>query len=184
MAAGLGINTSYVGWGTAFVDWDNDGWPDLVQANGHVFPELGQYRQRAVAYRNAGGKFTEVAVPEERHSSRGLAVGDFNNDGQMAVVINHQNEAPGFWKLSAKAAGHWLRVVAPIGTRVRVKAGGRWMVDEVRAGGSYLSQHDKRLHFGLGAAERVEAVEVRWVDGKVETLHVGVGVDREVNLLR
>lgn len=182
MAAGLGINTSYVGWGTAFVDWDNDGWPDLVQANGHVFPELGQYRQRAVAYRNVGGKFEEVAVPEGRHSSRGLAVGDFNNDGQMAVVINHQNEAPGFWKLSGKAAGHWLRVVAPIGAKVRVKAGGRWRVDEVRAGGSYLSQHDKRLHFGLGMAERLEAVEVRWPDGKVETVDVGAAVDREVVL--
>lgn len=170
MAAGLGVHTSFVGWGAAFLDFDNDGRRDLVQVNGHVFPELGQYRQRALAYRNVGGKFVEAPAPAGLHSSRGLAVGDFENDGTLAVVVNHQNEAPSFWKPVGKLKGNWLKVAAPVGTRVRVLAGGVWQVDEVRAGGSYLSQHDARLHFGLGVAKKVDQLEVRWPDGKTSKL--------------
>lgn len=159
-SAGLGINTREVGWGTAFVDFDNDGWPDLVQVNGHAFPESGRARQRAIVYRNTGGKFVEVEAPAGLHCSRGLAVGDLDNDGTVEVVVNNQNEAPSLWRLAAAAAGNWAMVKAPIGSFVKIRAGGVTQVDEVRSGGSYLSQNDPRVRFGLGRADRVETVEV------------------------
>ncbi len=174
IAAGLGANTRFVGWGAAFLDFDNDGRKDLVQANGHVFPEVDRlnidirYRQRALLYRNTGKRFEQLATPEDIHSSRGLAVADFDNDGRLEIVINNQNEAPSLWKPTGGSTGQWigLRLTGhATGARVRVTACGNAQVDEVRAGGSYLSQHDSRLHFGLGTCKNVESVEVRWPDG-------------------
>jgi hypothetical protein len=159
-AAGLGINTRYVGWGTAFLDFDNDGSRDLIQVNGHVFPETGNYRQRALVYRNAGARFVEIPAPSALHSARGLAAGDLDNDGMLEVVINNQNETPSVWRAASLPRGNWVMFDLPVGSTVKVTASGKTQVDEVRAGGSYLSQHDRRLHFGVGSATLVDSIEI------------------------
>jgi hypothetical protein len=188
--AGLAHNTRFVGWGCGFPDLDNDGWPDLFLANGHVFPEVDRlgidirFRDRAILYRNlGGGKFADIserAGPAllERHSSRGVAFGDFDNDGDLDIVINHQNEPPSLLRNDTRG-GRWLalRLIgvqsnrSAIGARVRLRAGGREQLGEVRSGGSYLSQNDLRLHFGLGSAARAEWIEITWPSGQVDRLH-------------
>lgn len=198
LPAGLGRNTRYVGWGCAFFDFDNDGWKDLVLVNGHAFPEVDRlhidihYRDRAILYRNTGrGTFEDIsdrAVPE-RHSSRGLAVGDIDNDGTLEILVNNQNEPPSLWKQAERANGHWLLLQltggkanrGAIGAKVMVTAGGRRQMDEVRSGGSYLSQSDLRLHFGLGAADRADSIEVRWPGGGRTQLK-DVAADRVVGI--
>ena len=169
-AAGLGLNTRYVGWGTAFVDFDNDARVDLIQVNGHVFPEAGNYRQRAIFYRNTGGRFVEVPGPSELHSARGLAAGDLDNDGTLELVVNNQNEAPSLWRPPSRAAGNWVMFDLPVGSTVKLSAGGITQVNEVRAGGSYLSQHDRRLHFGLGSATLIDSIEIVSPKGERRTL--------------
>jgi hypothetical protein len=128
MAAGLGHNTRFVSWGCAFFDFDNDGWKDLVVVNGHVFPEIDRqridihYRDRAILYHNTGrGRFQDISeeagpAVASRHSARGLAVGDIDNDGTLEVLTNNQNEPPSLWKQSRPAAGHWL-LLRLIGSR-------------------------------------------------------------------
>ncbi len=172
--AGLGQNTRYVGWGTGFFDFDNDGWPDLFLVNGHVFPEVEKlhidihYKDRAILYHNLGnGRFLDVtkeagAALSEPHSARGAAFGDIDNDGTVEIVVNNQNEAPSLFKQAHPAAGHWLILKlegtksnrSAIGARVKITAGSVSQLQEVRSGGSYLSQNDFRLHFGLGAAAK------------------------------
>jgi hypothetical protein len=190
IAVGLGVNTRFVGWGTAFLDFDNDGRKDLLQVNGHVFPEVDKldidirYRQRAVLYRNMGKRFEEVPAPVEPQSSRGLAIADFDNDGSLEVVINNQNATPSLWRLTDQPRGHWLTLRLEgqaIGAKVKLTACGKTQVDEVRAGGSYLSQHDTRLHFGLADCRSVDRVEVRWPNGEV-TVHKDLGADATVHL--
>ena len=188
--AGLGQNTRYVGWGTGFLDFDNDGWKDLLLVNGHVFPEVDtlrldiHFRDRAILYRNLGnGKFRDVsdhagAAFLERHSSRGAAFGDLDNDGAVEVVVNNQNETPSLFKQTMAPPGHWiiLKLVgtrsnrSAIGARVKVIAKGHAQVDEVRSGGSYLSQSDLRLHFGLGSADTIDQIQIRWPSGSAQTL--------------
>lgn len=185
IGAGLGRNTRFVGWGCGFFDFDNDGWKDLMLVNGHVFPEVDRlnidirYRDRPILYRNAGdGKFVDVSESAgpailERHSSRGAAFGDIDNDGAIEVSINNQNEAPSLLKQASRPGNHWiiLRLSGTrsnrsgIGTRVRLSAGGRLQYDEVRSGGSYLSQNDFRLHFGLGTVVEVDSIEIDWPSG-------------------
>ena len=182
--AGLGNNTRYVGWGCGFLDFDNDGWKDLVLVNGHVFPEVERlktdlhFRERGIVYRNDGaGKYADVSLeagpaPAELHAARGLAVGDIDNDGAVEIVVNNQNEAPSLWK-EAPQQGNWITLQlegsrsnrSAIGARVSLTAGGHTQTDEVRSGGSYLSQNDLRLHFGVGAAKKVDRIEVRWPAG-------------------
>ncbi|HEY7208735.1 MAG TPA: CRTAC1 family protein [Bryobacteraceae bacterium] len=183
--AGLGQNTRYVGWGTGFFDFNNDGWKDLLLVNGHVFPEVDRlhidirYRDRAILYQNlGGGKFRDIsreAGPAlgELHSARGAAFADIDNDGAVEIAVNNQNETPSLWKQSEKPPGHWIILQlagtranrSAIGARVRVTANGRTQLDEVRSGGSYLSQNDLRLHFGLGDARQAERIEVEWPGG-------------------
>lgn len=189
--AGVGHNTRYVGWGCGFFDFDNDGWPDLLLVNGHAFPEIDRlkidirYKEPAILYRNERGKFVDIsdaAGPAflETHSSRGLAFADYDNDGFIEALINNQNEPPSLLKRFAPAgANHWITLRlegvksnrSAIGAKVRVTAGGFTQLDEVRSGGSYLSQNDLRLHFGLGAAAKIDKVEVVWPSGarQVET---------------
>jgi hypothetical protein len=192
--AGLSINTHYVGWGCGFFDFDNDGWKDLLLVNGHVFPEVDdaggavRFRERSILYRNLGnGRFTDVsrdagAAVIAESVSRGAAFADIDNDGAIEVLINRQNAAPGLWKTAVKPAGNWLIVRlegvksnrSGIGARVSVMAGGRTQIDEVRSGGSYLSQNDLRLHFGLGEAKTAK-VEVVWPSGARSSLDAKAG---------
>jgi hypothetical protein len=185
MRAGLSHNTSYVGWGCGFADFDNDGWIDLLLVNGHVFPEVDRlnigirYKERLIVYRNLGnGAFEDIsehagAAILERHSSRGAAFGDFDNDGAVEVVINNQNEAPSLLKLTRQPPGNWVILKlegvrsnrSAIGARVSVTAGGLTQMDEVRSGGSYMSQSDLRLHFGLAQARKIDRVEIEWPSG-------------------
>jgi len=188
--AGLGRNTSYVGWGTSFFDFNNDGWKDLLLINGHVFPEVEKlhidihYKDRPILYLNQGnGKFKDVTADAgpaftERHSGRGAAFGDIDNDGTLEVAVNNQNEAPSLFKQAYKAAGHWLILKlegtkanrSAIGARAEVVTGEHAQWSEVRSGGSYLSQSDLRLHFGLGTATRVDRIEVAWPGGGRQVL--------------
>jgi hypothetical protein len=189
-AAGMGHNTRFVGWGAGFLDFDNDSWPDLLLVNGHVFPEVDRlatdirYRERAILYHNRGdGSFADISEKAgpgilERHASRGAAFGDYDSDGLVEVLVNNQNELPSLLKQTARPQGNWVILKldgtksnrSAIGAKVRVVTGARTQMDEVRSGGSYLSQSDLRLHFGLGTADRVDQILIDWPSGTRQTL--------------
>jgi hypothetical protein len=183
-AAGLGVNRTYLGWGVGFPDVDLDGWPDLLIVNGHVYPEADRagpryaYAQKALFYRNRQARFEDLsaragpalAVPR---AARGAAFGDLFDRGRLDVVVNAMNGAPALLHDCAPASGQALVIAlegtrsnrSAIGARVTVDAGGRRLIDEVRSGGSFLSQSDLRLHFGLGPVARAERIEVAWPSG-------------------
>ena len=186
--AGLGTR-QLLGWGVAFVDLDDDGWPDLVIANGHVYPEvegkqLGDtYLEPTLLYRNLGnGKFQDVtdqagpafAIPRP---ARGLAVGDLDGDGRPEIVIVNMNSTPSLLKNDGPH-GHFLNVAlrgtksnrSAIGAKVTVHVGTRTMIDQVMSGTSYYSQSSFTLHFGLGEADKVDSVQIRWPSGIIQTL--------------
>ena len=194
--SGLGQNTRFVGWGAGFFDYDNDGWPDLLLVNGHAFPEVDRlnidihYKERAILYHNDHGKFADVSEHSgpgiaERHSSRGAAFGDYDNDGNVEVLVNNQNEPPSLLRQGAKPTNHWIILKlegthvnrSAIGARARITAGAITQVAEVRSGGSFLSQSDLRLHFGLGGATKVDRIEVVWPGGATQVL-AGVQADK------
>ena len=182
----------YVGWGTAFLDYDNDGHLDLLAVNGHVYPQLDSsrsgaaagYKQRRLLYHNRGdGTFDEVAarfgaVLMEERASRGLAVGDLDNDGRLDAVINDLDGSPQVLRNEGTGGGGWLLVklrgkgrnTDAIGAVVTVTAGKLRLKRLVQSGTSYLSQDDMRAHFGLGAAGQADSVEVRWPDGTTTRL--------------
>jgi hypothetical protein len=198
-SAGLGVNNRYLGWGIGFPDVDLDGWPDLLSVNGHVYPEADRiggryaYAQRKVVYRNQGdGRFEDVSERSGpgialAKAARGAAFGDLFNRGRVEVVVNNMNDAPTLLYDCAPRAGHALVVRlegvrsnrSAIGARVVVHTGGRRLVDEVRSGGSFGSQNDLRLHFGLGASAQAERVEVAWPSGARDVL-TGVSAGRTV----
>lgn len=190
--AGLGINTDKLGWGTMFLDIDNDGWPDILSANGHVYPEVdsshlgSDYREPRLLYHNLGnGKFADITKTSgpgitTPASARGLAVADLWNDGRQEVVINDVSSTPMLLVNLAANSNHWIELSltgtksnrSAIGARVTVRgtAAGRervW-VNEVRSGSSYSSSSDLRLHFGLGPAPVLKEVEVSWPSGLTE----------------
>jgi enediyne biosynthesis protein E4 len=177
-----------VGWGTGFFDMDNDGWLDLFIANGHVYPQMdsipggAHYREPMMLFRNKrDGTFADVstvlaAVPDA--SRRGAAFGDLNNDGNIDIVVLNVDGPPalllnlggnGNHRVLFKLVGTKSNKMA-IGARVTVTAGKLVQFDEVRSGESYLSQNDPRLHFGLGAEEKMDQVEIRWPNGNKEIL--------------
>jgi hypothetical protein len=195
-AAGLGLHTQYLGWGTMFFDFDNDGWPDLLVVNGHVYPEVDKqhlgsnFQEPKILYRNNGnGTFTDISAEAgagitTATSARGLAIGDLWNDGQLSAVISNMNARPNLLVNQVKSKNHWVgfRTVGStsnrdsIGARIIVSAGGRAHVDEVRSGSSYSSSSDMRVHFGLGQTNKIDFVEVRWPSGLRERFS-GVTVD-------
>jgi len=180
----------FVKWGTGFVDFDNDGLLDLFVANGHIYtaidtlPGEPAYKEPILLFRNTGKQtFEEIAGTAGLNDSalqsrRGAAFGDLNNDGLIDAVVFNQNGPPSIFLNDTKASGH--RVLfklegttsnrAAIGARVTVYAGGVARIAEVRAGGSYISQNDLRLHFGLGSETRISKVEITWPNGKREEL--------------
>lgn len=198
--AGLGAR-QLLGWGIAFADFDDDGWPDLVSVNGHVYPEVDgapvgeRYRQEPLLYRNGGkGRFTEVtrqAGPgfAVAHAARGLAVGDLDGDGRPEAAIVNMNEKPAVLANDA-ARGNYLNVRlegrksnrSAIGAQVSVTAGGRRQLQELSSGGSFYSQHSFTLHYGLGPAARVDSVEVRWPNG-ARSQRTGVAVNSMLRMV-
>ena len=186
--SGLGRNTRFLGWGVSFLDFDNDGWPDILTCNGHVYPEVREkasesgYRERKVLYHNLGnGKFQDVSLDAgpgivETVSGRGCAVGDFDNDGNLDVVVNCVNDVPQLLHCESTLKNNWLKVKtvgkksnrSGIGARVFCKPEGEHQqMDEVRSGGSYFSQSDLRIHFGLNKARKAD-IEVHWPSGVVD----------------
>jgi hypothetical protein len=200
-SAGIGLNTRWLGWGVAFVDLDNDGWLDLFLVNGHVYPEVERlkteaaYKQRKVVYRNLGnGRFEDITTRlgppvTTPAAGRGAAFADFDNDGDIDVIVNNMNATPDLFRLDVRGGTHWttLKLVGTrsnrnaIGARVTLSGADGTQVQEVRGGGSYFSQNDLRVHFGLGQATRVDRVGVRWPDGTEEQWK-DVPIDRIVTL--
>jgi enediyne biosynthesis protein E4 len=194
--AGLGLHTQYLGWGTMFFDIDNDGWPDLLVINGHVYPEVekyklgSDYREPRVLFRNNGdGSFTDISKSagsafRDRASGRGLAVGDLWNDGRISAVISNMNDPVSLMVNEAKNTNHWVAVKTigvksnrdGIGARISVHAGNKNYVDEVRSGSSYISNNDMRVHFGLGTATKIDWIDIRWPNGLQERFE-GLKVD-------
>jgi len=188
LKAGLGVETRYVCWGAGIVDLDNDGLSDLFIAAGQVFPELEKklplypYKNPRLVFRNlGGGRFEELSdecgpAIGDAHSSRGCAFGDFDNDGDIDVLIMNMNEPPSLLRNDTSGRNHWLKVQleattsnrSAIGARVTAHYGGRLQVQELMSQSSFLSVNDKRLHFGLGA-ETTADIEVRWPNGGKQT---------------
>jgi hypothetical protein len=189
--AKIGVETRYTGWGTGFVDLDNDGFPDIFVVTGSVYPEVERkfadypYKTPRLVFRNLGnGQFEELieeAGPgvSAVHSSRGCAFGDFDNDGDMDVLIINMNEPPSLLRNDVDTRQHWIKIKligvtsnrSAIGARVVVKYGGKTQAQAVLSQSSFYSASDLRLHFGLGDASTAE-VEIYWPSGKRESLKV------------
>jgi hypothetical protein len=188
-ALGHGESTwLYVGWGTFFADLDNDGWEDIFVANGHLYPEADRfdmglkYKQRKLVFMNQTAKTFRLANDEwgaavnRPDSSRGAAYGDFDNDGDLDVLINNQDGPPTLLRNDGGNQNHWLLVRcagresnrSAIGTRLLLRSAKLQQMREIKAGSSYGSHCDSRAHFGLGSVDRIDELEIRWPSGKVE----------------
>jgi hypothetical protein len=192
----LGAHTQFLGWGCGFFDFDNDGWPDILLCNGHVYPEVEQlkteagYAQRKLLYRNLrNGRFEDVSLQvgsgiSDPIAARGCAFGDFDNDGDIDMVVNPVNDYPQLIRCDSQTKNNWIKVRtigvksnrSGIGARLKCvtqmpgETKPHPQIDEVRSGGGYFSQNDLRVHFGLGKAEKVDLLEIRWPSGQVDTL--------------
>jgi hypothetical protein len=187
--AGIGVETRFVGWGAGFADLDNDGFPDLFAVTGSVYPEVERvlpaypYHTPRLVFRNLGdGRFEELideagSGVSAAHASRGCAFGDFDNDGDMDVVVMNMNEPPSLLRNDVSGTGHWLKVLlvgvksnrSAIGARVTARYGGRVQAQEVTAQSSFYSANDRRLHFGLGPAVSAD-LTIRWPTGDTENV--------------
>jgi hypothetical protein len=182
----MGSHTQFLGWGVASLDYDRDTWPDIFMVNGHVYPghKNVKYEQRRILYRNLGNrKFKDVsaeagpAVMAET-SARGLAVGDYDNDGAVDLVITNMNDRLSLLRNVVSTDHHaiTLRLIGQksnrdgIGAKVRVRVGARTLAQEVRSGSTFLSHSDLRQHFGLGASDSVDQIEIDWPSGEKERI--------------
>ncbi|HEX3661475.1 MAG TPA: CRTAC1 family protein [Acidobacteriaceae bacterium] len=195
--SGLGVNTRLLGWGVGFFDMDNDGWLDILMSNGHVYPEVNKsdadlkYAEHKYLYRNLrNGRFEDVTNQGgpgimENAPARGTAFGDYNNDGWIDVAVNCVNAGPQLLECQPILKRNWIKIKlvgvrtnrSGIGSRITVTAttvpgAGKPLVqmDELRSGGSYFSQNDLRMHFGLEQATQVDLLEIRWLSGQVDHL--------------
>jgi enediyne biosynthesis protein E4 len=194
---GLGVNTRLLGWGVGFFDMDNDGWLDILMSNGHVYPEVDKskadlkYAEHKYLYRNLrNGRFEEVTSQGgpgivENAPARGCAFGDYDNDGDLDIAVNCINAIPQLLRCDSILNRNWIKIKlvgvksnrSGIGSRVTVTAKTVLgtekplvQMDELRSGGSYFSQNDMRMHFGLEQATKVDMVEIRWLSGRVDQL--------------
>jgi hypothetical protein len=185
--SGIGIERRFVSWGDCILDLDNDGWPDIFYVTGNVYPELERTfarfpaKSQPILFRNLGnGKFIEIGeeagpAMAARHCSRGCAFGDFDNDGDIDILVMNQNEPPSLLRNDAPPGNNWIKVRlegtksnrSAIGARVLVRYGAHVQAQSVMSQSSYLSSNDPRLHFGLGK-EVSASVEVHWPSGAVE----------------
>ncbi len=188
-SSGIAVNTQWLGWGCGFVDFNHDGWVDIFQVNGHVYPEVDRekinpgYRQTKIVYLNRSqGKFEDVTkriggALLQPKVGRGAAFGDYDQDGDIDVLVNNVNEKPSLYKTISSTGNHWISIRAlgvrsnrsGIGARIRCQVGQMELIGEVRSGGSYYSQGQLAVHFGLGQATKIDVLEIRWP---------GQGVDR------
>jgi len=193
--SGLGVNTRLLGWGVGFFDMDNDGWLDILMSNGHVYPEVDKsnadlkYAEHKYLYRNLrNGRFEDVTSQGgpgimENAPARGTAFGDYNNDGVIDVAVNCVNALPQLLRCTSTLHRNWIKLKlvgvksnrSGIGSRVTVTATTLpdaqkplVQMDELRSGGSYFSQNDLRMHFGLDQAKQADLVEIRWLSGQVD----------------
>ena len=200
--AGLGAFNRYVGWGAGFADFDNDGWLDLLYVNGNVYPEIEkhfeQYKHanpRILLRNRGGGKFEDASATSgpgvaARHSSRGCALGDFDNNGRIGALIMNMNEPPSLLRNTLKSANHWLKLKligtksnrSAIGASAIVTVGSRRQRQDVLSQSSFYSQNDLRLHFGLGSATLADQVELHWPSGLKE-VYKNIKGDQILNLV-
>ena len=200
--SGLGVERRFISWGAGMVDLDNDGFPDILEVTGTVYPEVeahypGKYPSRSprILFRNiGGGRFSEMGAEagpgiSAAHMSRGCAFGDFDNDGDMDVLIMNQNEPPSLLRNDAPSANNWLKLRlqgtksnrSAIGARVVVRYGVRQQAQTVMSQTSYLSANDPRLHFGLGS-EKAAAIEIHWPSGATEKVQ-NIAANQLVHIL-
>jgi len=185
-----GWNSRLLGWGVGFIDYDNDGWRDLFFANGHIYPEIDsqqvttRYLQPKSLYRNLGnGSFADVSAQAGpgimlERSARGSAFADTDNDGDLDILVNNANARPSLLVNQGGNRNNWIIMKlagtrsnrSGIGARIRIVCDGRAQIDEVRSGGSWASQDDLRVHFGVGQAKRIDALEVTWPSGSIQKL--------------
>jgi enediyne biosynthesis protein E4 len=199
--SGFGTLTRYIGWGAGFADFDNNGLPDLLFVNGNVYPEIEKlfaeypHKNPRLLLRNTGGGRFENVSGESGpgvsacHSSRGCALGDFDNDGRVDAVVMNMNEPPSLLHNETANENHWLSLKlvgtksnrSAIGASVRLVSGGRPLRQDVLSQSSFYSQNDLRLHFGLGSAKAVDSVEVRWPSGIIQQVR-GIRSDQIVTI--
>ena len=199
-SAGLGVETRFIGWGAGVFDLDNDGYPDLLWVTGSVYPEIEKalpnypFKSPRIVFRNLrNNKFEELLGEagsgiSAEHASRGAAFGDFDNDGDIDVLVMNMNEPPSLLRNDLAGKNHWIKVKlvgvttnrSAIGTRVAARYGGKQQVQEVLSQASFYSANDQRLHFGLGSVDKVD-LEVRWLGGKTERF-AGVAAGRLVTI--
>lgn len=197
-AMGAGVSVNYMGWGVEALDYDRDSWPDVFVVNGHIHPEIegvvanNPYRQPRLLYRNQGGERLKRFDPPDgsaiaaRHTSRGLARGDYDNDGDVDLFINNMNESPSLLRNDSPPVGGFLSIRligkesnrSGIGARVIVTVGRRVQLQEVRSGSSFMSSSDLRLHFGLGPVEKVDKIQIEWPRRSSSDTYTAVGANQ------